>query len=126
MVAIGLHQQGTCAFKGTAELDCLQYLIAKWYANMLEWEISCLVICHVTSHTESACVYIYIYIYNLNQLFFVSLWNVHIVKKRKNHNKKNTNYFTLSSGLFTVNDHDPKYAISVVQVNRMLYIAIVS
>ena len=41
------------AFKGTADFDCLQYLIAKWYANILGWEISCVVMsCNIKVDTQ--------------------------------------------------------------------------
>lgn len=50
------------AFKGTADLDCLQYLIAKWYANILGWEISCVVMsCNIKVDTQKVHVHVYIY-----------------------------------------------------------------
>lgn len=78
--------------------------------------------CNIKVDTQKVRAYIYMEFQSAFLCFFMECAHC---QKRK-HNKKNTNYFTLSSGLFTVNDHDPKYAISVVQVNRMLYIAIVS
>lgn len=73
------------AFKGTADFDCLQYLIAKWYANILGWEILCVVMsCNIKVDTQKVRVYIYMEFESAFLCFFMECAHC----QKENNNKK--------------------------------------